>query len=608
MSAFELILRFPRGTVLIGGHASVPDGVHAVHARLPDQRKSSTDATDHRPFLPASAIRGALRESLEALLRADGQPACAGGNGKQPRDTADSGAASGPCSLDEGRPCRACRLFGGGRSTLPEGERMFSGLVLGEALPIEDRRVEWQSRFGVAIDRRRRSAADKLLMRRRVPEPGLGFRATGRLTTSKDMQLRGDFEAAVRATTHIGSGRSAGLARVEMEIRWIDASSAATPLPPGDSIEIAVELTAPASLGVPIALGNFRDTRRCIPGSALRGAVGFALAEALDDPNDPDFQALVDPDTGAVFDFLYPIDDASASGLAGAWPLTAQQCKVHPEHGVVDTLLDRIAVRCIRSVAEVARLDGSHTCPTCRGPLGGAMGGRRTEKLPAVQIVTRVSMDRTRSSARNGALFSYAQMVRGARFVGRIHRIPERGRHHLARALAGPLSVGRARSLGWGALRVLHVTEQPAGESIEVRGRKFDAALGARLAGYGLRTDRVGRFIAITLLSPLVIDSEADDGRETLAAALGIPVDWAVVARRFDLERGWDQRQGPRDVVRVARAGSVFVAELPEGHRWDEVLAALSRLETEGAGRRTTLGFGRVICFDPLIYQGAKKP
>jgi len=590
MSAFELILRFPRGSVLIGGHASISDGVHAVHARL----------HNGQPFLPASAIRGALRESLEGLLRADepSQPACAGGDGRLPGDNREPTF----CALDQGRPCRACRLLGGGRDKLPQGERTFSALVLGEAQLAEHEHVDWQSRFGVAIDRSRQSAADGMLVRRMVPEPGLVFRATGRLTSDKDT-LRNDLEAAVRATTHIGSGRSSGFARVEMELRWLETTTT-SPKMSGENIEIAFELVTPASLGVPIAIGNFRDTRRCIPGSALRGAIGFALAEMLPDTDDPDFKALVNEDNGAIFDFAYAVDDERAAGLVGPWPLTMQRCKHHASHGMVDTLLDRIAVANIESVNEIPAFNDLYSCPSpeCKGQLGGVKGSRAAKEPPKVQVVTRVAMDRKRSSAKDGALFSYAQIVRGTRFVGSIRAIPEQARAYLARALASPLSVGRARSLGWGSIRILRVTPPAPSVSLENRALAFDAALAARKGP-------AGQLIPITLLSPLVIDSEDDDGRMTLQNALGIPLrSWPVVARRFDLERGWDQMNGRRPVVRVARAGSVFVAELPKGTRWNEFLPMLSKLEAEGAGDRKRMGFGRVICFDPLICQGVKNP
>ena len=47
---------------------------------------------------------------------------------------------------------------------------MFSGLVLSEALPTETAGIRWQVRPGVAIDRKRKSAADRRLFRREIPE------------------------------------------------------------------------------------------------------------------------------------------------------------------------------------------------------------------------------------------------------------------------------------------------------------------------------------------------------------------------------------------------------------------------------------------------------
>jgi len=594
MSEFELQLSF-RGSVLIGGHSAVPDGAHASHARL----------DDGRPMIPASAIRGALRESLEGLLRAEGIAACSGGDGVEPRTS--RGAQGGPCQLDEGRPCRACRLFGGGRRQLPQGERTFSALVLGEALPGEDI-ILWQKRHNVAIDRRRQSAADKMLVQRQIPEDDLTYVATGRLT-SIGGTLKQDFEAAVCATSHIGAGRSSGLARVDVKVDWTLPEITARALPEGSDIELSIVLKTPASIGLPTADGNFKDTRLCIPGSALRGAVGFALAEILEDPSDPDFQALVaENEQGAIFDFLYPVDDLTEAGAAGPWPLTARRCKAHLSHGVFDTLLDRIAVDAIDSAEDAARIADRVliSCPVagCGHPLRSPTGGRRAKGLPGVQIVTRVAMDRQRSSARDQALFTHAQIERGTRFVGRIRNIHASGRAHLARALAAPLSLGRARAMGWGAISIEKIEAPRAAPSIEARARAFDDALTKHLDRMGLRGDRVGRLIVFTLLSPLLLSPD-DDGRAVLAAALDRSVAWPIVARRFDLERGWDQRTGPRKIARAARAGSVFVAELPAGQHWAEVVASLTRLEEQGAGERTRQGFGRILCFDPFIGEGA---
>ncbi|WP_437942744.1 RAMP superfamily CRISPR-associated protein [Sorangium sp. So ce341] len=599
MSEFELVLSFPSGSVLIGGHSPAPEGVNIAHARLPDGR----------PVIPASALRGALREALEALLRAVGEPACAGGNGEEPRRPGPP--QRGLCQLAAGTSCRSCRLFGGGRSVLPEASRTFSALVLGEAAPVDEGAIAWRTRHGVAIDRRRRSASNQRLFRRAVPEEGLTYRARGRLIGT-DEQVRRDFEAAVAATTHIGAGKSGGLARVEMKLQWVSSEVAPRPVPPGSEIELSIVLRTPASIGVPLAAGNFRDTRLDIPGSALRGAIGFALAEILEDPNEPDFQALVAEDEGgAIFDFLYPVDGFDSAGIAGPWPLTARQCKADPSHGVVDTLLDRIAVDTVRTPAEAARV-AQHiveTCPVagCGHVLRSARGSRRASGPPRTRLTTRVAMDRQRASARDKMLFSHAQIERGAQFVGRIRNIREASREHLGRALQRPLSVGRARAMGWGAIDIVQVTAPAPIASVTERGDMFDRALARRLEEeLGLAGDRVGRLIAFTLLSPLLPPS-GDDGRAALGSALGCAVRWPVVARRFDIERGWDQRTGPRDVARAVQAGAVFVAELVEASHWRELSAVLARIESQGVGDRTRQGFGRVLCFDPFIYEGMRQ-
>jgi CRISPR-associated Csx10 family RAMP protein len=593
MSDFELVVRFPSGSVMIGGHSPAPEGASIGHARLPDGR----------PVIPASALRGALRESLEMLLRGVNEPACAGGDGIDQRPP--RAKPSGPCQLADGRPCRSCRLFGGGRSQVPEGERTFSALVLGEAVPPDDRPIAWQVRHGVAMDRKRRSASHQRFFRRAVPEEGLSFRARGRLT-AEDKQLRKDFEAAVTATTHLGAGKSGGLARVEIELRWQASEPARREVPAGSEVELAFELLTPATIGVPLALGNFRDTRREIPGSALRGAVGFAIAEILDDPSEPGFQALVKEDeSGAIFDFAYPVDDPGAAGIAGPYPLTARGCKADSSHGIIDTLLDQIALDAIRTPAEAARLAKRlhPACPNCGQALRSPSGGRRASRPPLTRLTTRVAMDRQRGSARDKQLYSLAMLEREASFVGRIRNIPEAGREHLERGLAQPLSVGRGRSMGWGRIKIVRATAPAPSASLDERITAFERALHRRLSSLGLPCDREGRLVPLTLLSPLIPRDADDDGRGALGAALGAVARWPVVARRFELERGWDQRSGPRDVVRAVRAGAVFVAELPEGTHLRELTLAIEHLEAQGAGDRTRQGFGRVLCFDPFISE-----
>ncbi|MDI3290989.1 RAMP superfamily CRISPR-associated protein [Polyangium sp. 15x6] len=590
MRAFEITLSFPAGSVLIGGYASVPDGLHGAHAR---DRKG-------RAILPATAIRGALRESLEALLRGADMPACAAGTGLSPEAAQSGNARSVPCMLDDGGRCIACRLFGTQRAAIEDNERRFSSLVLHDARP-QSETDAWAIQPGVALSRQARSAAENRLFMRSVPAPSrsLRFRAEGRLL---DPELERYFEAAVRGTTHLGSGRSRGMARVEIALRWREeAAPSPVSLPPEGNVHLRVTLDAPASIGVPLAVDGLRDTRLEIPGAALRGTVGFALAEALPDPNDEAFQALV-AEEGAQFGFLYPVDDASQSPSAPL-PITAVACKYHRrEHGIVDTLLDRLAAEHIETATQVSAVEKTSVtrcgAPNCGGPLRGIEGGRRMRSSVPTRTVTRLSMDRARSSAREGQLFTQVLLEEGTVFEGTIRNIPAGSRERLALALAQPLSLGRGRGSGWGRVTV-QATAPPKAKTLEERGRAFDDALRRRLADAHLLVHKVGRLVPITLLSPLAPLKDDEDGSAELMRALEAAC--YLKARRFCREGGWDQRKGKMEPVLATAAGGVFVLDLGEGRTWRQILPMLEELERRGVGQRRHQGFGHVLCFDELI-------
>ncbi len=178
MRHFDLVLHFPGGGPLVGGQAAHVAGAHTVHVR--DQ--------PGRPLIPSTAIRGALRESLEALLRALDRPACMGGGGRafgQSAGTAEAAHAvprtRPTCTLDGGDRCLPCRLFGSSQMGLAPGQTAFSSLVLDDAR-LASGHVGWYMRPGVAIDRARRSARDRELVFQHVPGGrDLRFVASGRL-------------------------------------------------------------------------------------------------------------------------------------------------------------------------------------------------------------------------------------------------------------------------------------------------------------------------------------------------------------------------------------------------------------------------------------------
>lgn len=608
MSGFVLTLRFPSGSPLIGGYSAVPTGLHAVSAQ---------DHNGH-PVIPATAIRGALRESLESLLRGAKQPACSGGDGRgTPRDDKQESDPINANKQDEAISvcrCKACLLFGTQRDKLDVGERAFSGLILGDARlpPRNDKRDDketegkegpsWGIRPGVGVARKRRAAEDQRLFMQKVPLAGdEPFIATG---TLRQPELQSLLVAAVTATKYIGAGRSRGMARVDLSLEWTEPSPVELPSFPSEGdVHIRVTLRSPAIVGIPVISGNVRETRHVIPGSAVRGAVGFALAEALPDPSDPAFQSLVAEDK-TQFGYLVPANKTPPS-IIGPLPITAATCKREKDqHGIIDTLFDRLAIQCISSPEEAERV-WQHRVQACRcgAQLRSASGFRGAASVPT-RTVTRVAMDRARGAARDEMLFSQEMIEAETTFEGTIRHIPAEGRERLKQALTLPLSLGRGRSAGYGQVDV-SACSVPKPDALRNRGESFQKALAAYLAKINLSLPGVdvSHLVPITLLSPLSAGQPADaeavaDGSALLLSKLHAKSCFLSV-RRFVREGGWDQRTGRMNAFWATAAGGVFVLNL--GRDWRSAVQLLEGLESHGIGERRCQGYGQLLCFDPFI-------
>ena len=603
MKRLELRVEFPTGTILVGGHSALPVGASSAHA---------IDAHG-RPVLPATALRGALRENLEAVLRGAGQPACAAGSGVDPEHPPADGAGERPCTLVEGGRCITCRIFGTRRGAVEPGDRGFSSLILGDA-KLEGEDVEWSDRQHVAVSRSHRSAEEQRLFMRRAP--WIHRRTMVARGHTVDPELDRYLEVAARATKHLGSGRSVGLARVEIALKGEEVAAPRIASRPegvaaGD-LRIRVRLESPTALGTPHCADNYRDARSEIPGSVLRGAIGFALARALPDPDTHEaFQRLVDEKDGAHFGFSYPTAaglEGKAGRMAGPWPVTARACKTKPkEHGVVDTLLDRLVVAAISNIGEVAKVRVLGTCtrPGCGAPLRGARGSRACPGEPSRRVVTRLAIDRRTSSALDGALHSCELLEPGNCFEGTIRNVPEEARDLLAGALTLPIHVGRGASSGWGKVSV-EVVEGSALPPLLDRVAVFQAALRRHLKAAGLAVDDVERLVPLTSLAPLLPDEGDEDGRTALEGALSVVEAWPVIARRFIRDGGWDQRAGHPFAELAVAAGAVYVARLKPGICVPDVLEPLRSIERDGIGRRRHQGYGQFIAFDPFITQRSR--
>ncbi|MEZ4434643.1 MAG: RAMP superfamily CRISPR-associated protein, partial [bacterium] len=544
-AVFTLHVRCPAGTLAIGGYSPTPEELAVVHAH---ERVSVTDdATSReemRPLIPATALRGALREALEGALRGAGIAACRGGDGVPPEEQPQTGdpEPARRCVLDAGQPCRACRLFGTQQGAQRGDGQFFGALVLGDARSATA--PTWTVTPGVGIDRSHRSAREGIFFNRQAPTPGSAIEYVAELRllelpaergldadalARRRAQLRHDLKVAIALTGHIGSGTSRGLGRVELRLADAAADAdaagaAAQPAITGDR-QLVVTLERPANLGGPFGEENVRRTASVVPGSALRGAIGWAIAERITaagrhPDDDAVFQALVAED-GAIFDHLHPCEGAPPDGITGPWPITRRRCKRDATHRRFDVLMTRVAASQVRRLDEARAVhalaaagvrcaDHTDTGERCDGPMTPE-GGHRGQRTPLERrIITRVSLDGRRRSAREGMLFGTEVLEAGARFVGSIRRVPPGAEAHLAAGLAAPLSLGRGRSMGWGRARV-ELAEPAKRASLAARGAVFEAALAGTLAACALAERlAVDRVVALTCLTPL-IGGEGDD-------------------------------------------------------------------------------------------------
>ncbi len=600
----------------MGGYTQVPEGLDAIHATRP------VPGADHggeaRPIVPATALRGALRETLEALLRGAGEKACSGGDGLEPGSPGKTEA----CTLGaDGGPCLACRIFGSQGAEVTRGY-----LSLGDAVLPPSRELDLAPRYNVALNRKRRSARHGMLKQALQPmvDPGVTFVAEGFIDARDDEAVRA-FEAAVMATHHVGSGRSRGNGRVALELRWVEPDVRSEEID-GPDLRVVLELQAPAHVGRPLKAENVRSTRREIPGSVMRGAIGWQMARILGDDH-PALATLAGDQV--VFDFAYPVpkrdDDekrdyeSARSGVPGPWPLTMIGCKKEPGHFSTDTLVFGLAQKFATEAGQIRRVQElmHDTCPAkgCGAPLRKRSGVRSGGKVET-RTVTRVSLDRRRSSARHGRLFTHELIEAGTRFEATIRNVPEGVRHALAETLSSGLYVGRGSSLGWGMARVVEVGRVFGDrvKDLRERGEGFARALGRVLEHAGIHIEGAAdRLVQLTLLSPMLVgrdgveDYDREDGTRQIVGAfeaLGLgPVEVLFANRRFGMEGVWPERGGHPELWRSVVAGSVYVVRVAAGWRSKETLKLLQQLQGHGIGPNGHMGFGRVLCFDPIISE-----
>lgn len=573
-------------------------GVHAATVRR---------SNNGLPFLPASALKGALREQLSRLAGEGEAKTIFGGKGVDSRGKKDEDAV-------------AAEIPGGGtaRVHISDGHLISNPDLFNSG-------SAYAVRTQVAIDRHRRRAADNHLFLRETvgPSDNVVFLAEVDLS-NLDAQKRDRLRHVAAAVLGVGAGKSTGLGAISMRLlsrEELDAkvrqpedrarvlhlfSPKPVEIPAGQTLELVFQAVDPLCLGTERDQGNFRRSRHDLPASTLRGALITAGLSALgrahtDQSQDPEFHAAwLDPETCVRF------SDARLDVAGPAWPLTLQTCKSHPGHGQIDLLIPNYLRQLAADRRHFAAPD-LH-CPECQGRL---VPWRRAQGQDAERrILTRLGMDRDSGRGKDGQLFSLEVLECGTRFRTTVQGISPAARPLLEAALARDLRVGRGRGQGYGRLRCVHATVKTRDEELLTRLERLDAGVRQKLVALaehlGCDSAELGadeRHFAVWLQSDFLPPEGSPGPEPALLGALGLTGQAQVVAGelRTLVRGGWDALAHRPKVRRPAlAAGSVLLLRSPLGLQ--ELVEKLAIFEDRGLGEGRELGFGWVR-FSDKVHQ-----
>lgn len=569
-----------RGPLLVGGHTAPPVGTDA---------RTATDPHG-RPVIPASVLRGAIRESVYRLARSEDLPAC---------------VAWERCADAE---CWTCRIFGRrdalarqfASSGSPSEGRGWARppFRVGDATltnPHDPSAV--RPRHGVGIDRWTGRAASQRLYRRDVAEHGEATRYEAKVEIELGDAERALLVRALALVESLGNSQSRGHGGVRLEL--VEAGDA----PPsafelvgrvGPSVPMRMTLTAREPLhigGVPDRT-SLRRTLRFVPATALQGALHAAARRA-----GLPAEQCVALATGVQVDDLLPAGEAKV--LPVPFPRCFQRCT---DCGKLVDLSVREAAT--RAAAARGALLEEPRCPTCSdgGRLKPGTGVLPEGHVP-VRVVTRLARDPLTGSGALGLLHAREQIAADTAFVGTVV-FDEAGWKALdaLRTAGEPLRVGGFRARGLGDVGVaLEPADDTLRHRVETWRRRAVSGLEGALGWLGW--DPSGLLLAVAR-TPVAPEGDAARDAQALVSALvsgaQLHAAWQRNERR---PLGWEDRQvgaeGPgfRPTIDAIRPGSAWLFSAPATD-----LRRLRELEVHGFGLHTEFGLGRFV-FCPLVSE-----
>ncbi|GAB4195488.1 MAG: hypothetical protein OHK0013_01690 [Sandaracinaceae bacterium] len=568
-----------------------------------------TTAVDARgkPYLPASALRGALREAcvrLENARAADGVTADPWSGGPLTRSLFGEPGRDRPGLVPEAEAVHA---------GVAEPERSRCGFRVGDA-KLESGGWDRGVRPGVAISRQTQSAQEGLHYQVETFDvPDAELVAACELDASPEAeQLLLD---ALSLVDGVGRGRSRGLGWVELELVPREAprdSIALVQPPPPQGVAVldvlAVERLVLGGLRGPT---NVRESLELLPGSMLRGALAAAVLASGTSPEDDVFRrAFVDPSSCLLFSDVLPVGkDAPAGAVPTPLPRSLLACRRANEkdHLEADRASRKRGVRfdtLVLSTLQSALLERGGfpeqiLCPVCKSPLRPT---RRSDTAVRQRVVTRVGRDVGTGSFMDGLLYSTVEIEPDTRFRGTVARLDAAAQALLARASTQVIRVGGLRSRGLGTVKLSFAVPGSGVRAVERRLKSFRQALqpwmpavrAAAVPGWPEDVDRI---------VPVLARTDIAHPPEASSALLAETLRGRVLAsfQTTSVRSGWDDRaKEPRTLRPVVAAGSAWLLALDAKVDLD----LLARLESEGIGDDRHLGMGRLAFASESFEEG----
>lgn len=582
--------------LLIGGHTQQVGYLDSTTAQKISQSKES-----RIPIIPASALRGAMREALVRML-----------NGLEHPD-ADNIVRDifGEEGVDY-TPHHAEEEAEQDRDE-PTFTKQHLRLFDAELTDLND--VDFSVRHGVGIDRKTGHAKKGHYYQREVANVQHKHFCTSFYlhTTEENFSL---LQKSFLLIDSIGNSKSRGLGSIQVraELTPSRAISLFDTVPQSEYHRVVLTTASPLFLGGFRTGSFFQETQPYIPGSTIRGAIIWMLVRAHKD-REPLFQTFVD---SVFFSDFWP--QGRTRHLTGPAPRTVLQTK-HDTEKQKPQLIDSIVIKALTKDlhdGEPQNIRDDYNRLMTPSDVLLVYENGQTAESPTTNIVTRLEVDHKTGAHKEGMLYSRQQVIGGASYIGNVCGMTPQLRNWLNSAHL-PVQIGGLRAKGLGKIETLKT--EAIVNTVQSRIQKYNAQIQNRLGNALLsKLNKANRtFIQVVARTPICLsdnlkeDFSIEHTAQYIAEQLFPHIEDIVVeytSQRDGVRSGWKDARweeantvGLAPVFQVIEAGSTWLYSLPSAQSKTLNYQHIFHIENKGLGAQQALGIGRiVICPQTVLF------